>query len=337
MVTRNAPTKLSGVEVKAPSTCLPPRSPADEGVPAPKLVSSYPRDGQAVQPGFIVLRLTFNLPMACRGSLPGNLLADCFADGIQIWHESVDRKSLLIECNLKAGAHYDLGINRRIPEHFQGLSGNEPENGGFSFDTTHELPIGTAQDMIRRDPQLAPMLAAASNASGPEQTAAAGSSGATVSIMKVQETNRCLQPRNPPDPDVPAPKLVSTFPAQGQVVRPGLLDLRFTFDLPMACVGGVEVKAGAPDPCGQLQTKKTADGGLDSWKTEKRVQTWDRHTMRFVCQVEPGKRYVVFINTAFPKTETPGGGAWEMFQGLGGKSPAPGVSVLGKAVLMNTT
>jgi hypothetical protein len=141
VVKRKAPTSVSGVEVKAPQTCLPPRSPADQEVPAPKLVSTYPAEGQTVQPGYAVLRITFDLPMACRGSLPQNLLTACFADGIEIWHESVDRKSLMIVCDLKPNTHYELGINHRIPEHFQGLSGNEPEAGGFSFDTSSEAPV----------------------------------------------------------------------------------------------------------------------------------------------------------------------------------------------------
>jgi hypothetical protein len=328
VVARKLPTNVSGVEVKAPQSCLPPRSPADPDVPAPKLVSTYPSDGQAVQPGYTVLRLTFDLPMACRGSLPQNLLAACFADGVEIWHESFDRKSLMIVCDLKANAHYQLGINRRIPEHFQGLSGNEPEASDFSFDTTSEPPIRTAADMLRRDAQMVAMLTAAAShpadtATGSDPKIAAKGEPANVSIVKVQETNRCLQPRDPPDNDVPAPKLVSTFPAQGQTVRPGLLEVRFTFDLPMACVGGVAVKPGAPDPCGHLQIKKAADGGTDSWKSEDWSQTWDRHTMVFRCRVEPGKRYVVFINTNVGNKNSPGGGVWSDFKGLGGRPAAP--------------
>jgi hypothetical protein len=328
VVKRKPATNLSGVEVKAPVTCLPPRSPADQDVPAPKLVSTYPADGQTVQPGYAVLRLTFDLPMACRGSLPQNLLAACFADGIEIWHESFDRKSLMIACDLKPGAHYELGINHRIPEHFQGLSGNEPEAGDLSFDTTQEPPIRNARGMIERDTQLAAMFAAIASspalaAAGTEPQIAAQGEPTNVSIVKVQETNRCLQPRDPPDKNVPAPKLVSTFPAQGQTVRPGILEVRLTFDLPMACTGGVAVKPGAPDPCGHLQTRKTADGGTDSWKTEDWIQTWDRHTMVFRCKVEPGKRYVVFINTNVGSKNSPGGGAWSDFKGLGGTSAGP--------------
>ena len=307
VVTRKPATKLTGVEVKAPQSCLPPRSPADHEVPAPKLVSTYPADGQTVQPGYTVLRLTFDLPMACRGSLPQNLVAACFADGIEIWHESFDRKSLMIVCDLKPSAHYELGINKRIPEHFQGLSGNEPESGGFRFDTSGEAPVRTAQGMVERDAQLAAMLVAAGRpAADSEPAVAVQPASSDLSIVKVQETNRCLKPRNPPDPDVPAPKLISTFPAQGQIVRPGLLNVRFTFDLPMACTGGVEVKGDFRNPC------------MDADAKEHYLQPWDRRSMRYRCQLEPGRRYVLTINT-----KVPGKTPWPKLQGLGGREARP--------------
>ena len=45
-VTRKEVTEVDAVEVKGRQTCLPPRSPADKDVPAPKLVSTYPAQGQ---------------------------------------------------------------------------------------------------------------------------------------------------------------------------------------------------------------------------------------------------------------------------------------------------
>jgi hypothetical protein len=270
-----------------------------------------------VQPGYAVLRLTFDLPMACRGSLPQNLLAACFSEGIEIWHESFDRKSLMIVCDLKPKTHYELAINRHIPERFQGLSGREPDDGGLSFDTSDEPPVRTAGGLVERDPQLAAMLIAAAANAGPsghgsQLRAAAQSATSNVSIVKVQETNRCLQPRDPPDPDVPAPKLVSTFPAQGQTVRPGLLELRFTFDLPMACVGGVTVRGAIFDPC--------SDGVMAQTRTQHWSQPWDRHSMRFRCKVKPDTRYVVSINTLVPNQNLP---PWPDFKGLGGKAAGP--------------
>lgn len=308
---RKTVTEVEAVEVRGPQTCLPPRSPVDEDAPAPKLVSTYPGHGQTVRPGYAVLRLTFDLPMACRGSLPQALLSACLSQGIEVWRQSVDRRSLLITCNLKPNTHYALDINhvapadRAVAERFQGLSGREPQDAAFSFDTSGEAPVTTAEAMIARDLPLAAMLTAARPRPGTK--ASVQPAADTVSTLKVEGTNRCLEPRDPPDPDVPAPKLVSTYPAQGQTVRPGLLELRFTFDLPMACRGAVAVKTGAANPC------VDKEAGSQHW-----VQPWDRRTMRFRCRVEPGQSYVVFINTVLPG-QTP----WQAFQGLGGKAAAP--------------
>jgi hypothetical protein len=329
VVKRRPATNLSGVEVKEPATCLPPRSPADQEVPAPKLVSTYPADGQTVPPGYAVLRLTFDLPMACRGSLPKNLINACFSDGVETWHESFDRRSLMILCDLKPGTHYVLAVNRNIPQRFQGLSGREPDSSRLTFQTSEEPLVTTAEALVGRDPQLAAMLAAAASS-----TAAVASKveiedqprTAKVSGVQVKDPPRCLPPRAPPDPDVPAPKLVSTFPAQGQTVRPGILELRFTFDLPMACVGGVEIKDGTRNPCTDVEIAPALvydrdDHPLvDPTATEHWSQPWDRRSMRFLCQVEPGKRYVMMINKARIATNHP---PWPKFKGLGGKETEP--------------
>jgi hypothetical protein len=175
------------------------------------------------------------------------------------------------------------------------------------------------------------LVAAAANGGRPvygsDADATARPAASNMSVVKVQETNRCLQPRNPPDPDVPAPRLVSTFPAQGQTVRPGLIEVRFTFDLPMACVGGLEIKDGARNPCTDLEINpatafKHHDDHplLDQPGAEHWSQPWDRHSMRFLCQVEPGKRYILMINKARVATNHP---PWPKFKGLGGKETEP--------------
>jgi hypothetical protein len=65
--TRPKSTALSGLDVAYPVKCLEPRKPTDKTVPAPRLLSTYPAGGETVEPGYVVLRLTFDLPMACRG------------------------------------------------------------------------------------------------------------------------------------------------------------------------------------------------------------------------------------------------------------------------------
>ena len=147
---------LSGVEVVDRVRCLPPRTPPDETVPAPKLVSSYPTAGQTVKPGYIVLRLTFDLPMACRGSIGVNWAGGaCASQAREIWHQSYDRRSLLILCKVKPNALFVVGMNLGSLEHFVGLSGQEPHASHlFAFGTSGGPPVMTVSGLIDRDPKL---------------------------------------------------------------------------------------------------------------------------------------------------------------------------------------
>ena len=308
-------TLLDGLVVSVRRTCPSPQSPPDQDAPRPRLVSTYPADGQTVRPGYLVLRLTFDRPMACRGSLPQYLLAACYFDNMQTWHESIDKRSLLILCDLKPSTRYAVSINVRIPEHFRALSGREPERGGFSFDTSGAPPITTEGGLIGRDPQLAALLSAAGpgkRARGSETAELDEASTTEVASVRVDAVKTCLQPRDPPDMDIPAPKLVSTFPANGQTVQPGLLELRLTFDLPMACTGGVLVRGGKIDPC----TEHTPAGApiAQHWR-----HGWDRRNLRLLCRVEPGKRYVVTLN----KTVMNAPVTWPAFKSLGGGKAGP--------------
>jgi hypothetical protein len=163
VVAKRKSVTLSGVEVDDPVRCLPARQPTDKAVPAPKLVSTYPTNGQTVAPGYIVLRLTFDLPMACRGSVSTDLLSVCvstaLAPGIgiptQVWRQTFDRRTLLILCKLKPKTYYEMGVNRdKIWEHFQGLSGREPHAGRFAFGTSDAPPVMTVAGLVDRDPEL---------------------------------------------------------------------------------------------------------------------------------------------------------------------------------------
>jgi hypothetical protein len=317
VVAKPRSTQLEGLIVSAPRSCPSPRSPPDEDAPQPKLVSTYPADGQTVQPGYLVLRLTFDQPMACRGSLPQYLLAACYADDKETWHESVDKRSLLILCNLSPNSRYAVSINVRIPEHFRALSGREPETGQLSFHTSGTPPITTEADLIGRDPQLVALLRAAGSGKRTSATAEAEAELDEVGItevapVRVDEVKTCLQPRDPPDEEIPAPKLVSTFPAQGQTVQPGLLELRFTFDLPMACTGGVLVRGTKIDPC--TEHSPTGAPVAQHWR-----HGWDRRSLRLLCRVEPGKKYVITLNkTVLSATVT-----WPDFKSLGGSKAGP--------------
>jgi hypothetical protein len=73
------------------------------------------------------------------------------------------------------------------------------------------------------------------------------------------------------------PKVVATFPAEGAVVRPGLVVVRVTFDQPMACDASFDGSSDLPNPC------------PGRWREVTISQ--DRHSFRTVCEVKAGTRY----------------------------------------------
>lgn len=158
VLAKRSVTPLSGVDVSPQKTCLDPRDPIDEAAPAPKLVSTYPADGQTVRPGILVLRLTFDLPMACRGSVGTHLWQACVSSGLELWRQSFDKRSLLIACDLKPKTSYDIWINQHAADHFVGLSGQEPGGYHLTFETSDEAPVDNAEEAMRRDPQLAALV-----------------------------------------------------------------------------------------------------------------------------------------------------------------------------------
>jgi hypothetical protein len=90
----------------------------------------------------------------------------------------------------------------------------------------------------------------------------------------------CLAPK--PDRSAPRPRVVSTFPANGAQVRPGVLVLRITFDRPMSCSGFFTGIPKLKNPCPL---------GHQQW-----TLSFDRKVIRTVCRVEPTGAYGVGVS-----------------------------------------
>jgi hypothetical protein len=103
-----------------------------------------------------------------------------------------------------------------------------------------------------------------------------------VKALEVTPRKGCLKARHPADPEVPAPKLVSSFPADGAVVKPGVIVFRLTFDLAMACPGLIDADFPTPNPCPAPL--------IDP------VISKDRRTFLTICVVKPHTRYGVWLN-----------------------------------------
>jgi hypothetical protein len=82
--------------------------------------------------------------------------------------------------------------------------------------------------------------------------------------------------------DAPPPKVVSSFPAKGDVVRPGLLVLRVTFDKPMTCLGVLQNHKPFPDPCPP--------------PLRAPMISHDKRTFLTVCKIDAGRQYGLWLN-----------------------------------------
>jgi hypothetical protein len=111
-----------------------------------------------------------------------------------------------------------------------------------------------------------------------------GASGSErLSSVTVKPKAVCMGPRQPPDRGVPPPAVVSTYPAQGAVVRPGILVIRLTFNVAMSCDGVFLAVPPLNKPC-------------DGSKLQQFVLSYDRRTIRMLCHVAAKTRYGLRLN-----------------------------------------
>jgi hypothetical protein len=129
--------------------------------------------------------------------------------------------------------------------------------------------------------QADPSLAAAAPAPGPTVSELIVTASKTVSELTVTAAAKCLEPEAFSE-RAERPKVVSSYPAKGAVVRPGLLIIRVTFDRPMACYGLFTRAAPRTNPCPDTP--------------QHMLLSYDRRTVRTVCIVEPGVDYGLWMS-----------------------------------------
>ena len=164
------PHEVQGLVITPSKVCLKPRQPPDPDVPAPKLVSSFPADGSVVKPGVIVLRLTFDLPMACPGTIGADfpIANPCPAPLIDPVI-SKDRRTFLTICVVGAKLRYAIWLNRSRLAPLVGaatstairwtsLAGHHVTDQEITFTTSGGEKVRTVHDAIAEDPFLLKMI-----------------------------------------------------------------------------------------------------------------------------------------------------------------------------------
>ena len=133
---------------------------------------------------------------------------------------------------------------------------------------------------------LLPGMASAAPDPGPSVSELTVTASKTVDELTVTAPKKCLKPQHDDSWPARGAKIVSSFPAKGAVVRPGVLVLRVTFDRPMACAGALSDDPPFHNPCpGRIQHM---------------LLSLDRLTVRTACVVEPNLSYGAWISKDVP-------------------------------------
>jgi hypothetical protein len=122
------------------------RAASDKTKSRPKVVATFPAEGAVVRPGVVVVRVTFDQPMACDASFAGT--SDLPNPCPGRWREvtiSPDRHSFRAVCEVKAGTRYRLTLRSFHNAHGLAVPAE------VTFSTSGSAPVGTIQEALAED------------------------------------------------------------------------------------------------------------------------------------------------------------------------------------------
>lgn len=165
-----ATTDVEGLTVTPVAQCLDPKP--DPDAPAPRVVSTYPADGAVIRPGVLVVRVTFNVPMSCKGFFSGvPPFHNPCPDRQQNWTLSFDRMSIRTVCRADANLEYGVAISDRSENRFISVANKPLEPYAFRFSVSGDTEVRTIRDSLAEDDALqAAAQAAAEAAARPQLT-----------------------------------------------------------------------------------------------------------------------------------------------------------------------
>ena len=143
----------------APRGCIKARKPPGPDVSEPKLVSSFPYDGAVVKPGIVVLRLTYDLPMACPVLLkPDRAFSNPCPYPLAASMVSKDRRTYLAICVVRPEVRYGMWLDAT------GLAGQHLDPRELRFTTSSDEMVRVIRDAIAEDPVLQKIAAVSPDA-----------------------------------------------------------------------------------------------------------------------------------------------------------------------------
>lgn len=113
--------------------------------PAPRLVATYPAQDQAVAPGVLILKATFDQQMS-----PGawNYAPSAGAepmDCVKTPRLLTDQKTFVLLCRVLAGRTYGVTFNAQRPGGFANLGDNSALTANLSFRVESGAPVTTVR------------------------------------------------------------------------------------------------------------------------------------------------------------------------------------------------
>lgn len=157
-----APKTIAELTVTAKLKCeTPARSPTSRD--RPRVVSTYPARGAVVRPGLLILRVTFDQPMACSGRFKAHppFPSPCPA-GDQEMILSFDRRTVRTACSVTADGTYGVSLNRDLEgDLFHAVAGLPAESHALDFTASSSPPVESVCEALAQDAETGRQLARA--------------------------------------------------------------------------------------------------------------------------------------------------------------------------------
>lgn len=115
----------------------------------PKLVASYPAEGQAVAPGVLILKLTFDQKMIAAGFDVGAAEGAEAPDCVKTPRLLNDGKSFVLLCRGLSGRSYSVAINAQTDGGFRNLAEKRAAPVTLRFTTTTGEPVRSLSEAMR--------------------------------------------------------------------------------------------------------------------------------------------------------------------------------------------
>jgi hypothetical protein len=153
---------VSELTVTAEAKCLRPQI-TSRRAEQPRIVDVFPARGATVRPGLLVVRVTFDRPMACEGTFDADPpLANPCPGGRRQMLLSYDRKTVRTVCVVEAATQYGFSVGQDPnAATFLALEGGLPAAPAkIAFATSSDAPVTDVCHALAQDPVTAAQLKA---------------------------------------------------------------------------------------------------------------------------------------------------------------------------------